>query len=94
MNMLTRGGYIKKTELAAFSNIREWVNCYFLEEGDQLRWVRRARAEDSIIIGSRYGMAFTLELTMSNCVPWVEPHAGESDETARWRRTDRHGYLA
>jgi len=31
------------------------------------------QAEDSIIIGSRYGMAFTLELTMSNCVPWVEP---------------------
>jgi DNA gyrase subunit A len=28
-----------------------------LNEGDRLRWVRRARAEDSIIIGSRLGMA-------------------------------------
>ncbi len=56
--MLTRGGYIKKTELSAFSNIRaNGLIAISLEEGDQLRWVRRARAEDSIIIGSRYGMA-------------------------------------
>jgi DNA gyrase subunit A len=56
--MLTCGGYIKKTELAAFSNIRaNGLIAISLEEGDQLRWVRRARAEDSIIIGSRLGMA-------------------------------------
>ncbi len=56
--MLTSGGYIKKTELAAFSNIRaNGLIAISLEEGDQLRWVRRARAEDSIIIGSRLGMA-------------------------------------
>lgn len=56
--MLTRGGYIKKTELAAFSHIRaNGLIAISLEEGDQLRWVRRARAEDSIIIGSRLGMA-------------------------------------
>ena len=56
--MLTKGGYIKKTELAAFSNIRaNGLIAISLEEGDQLRWVRRARVEDSIIIGSRYGMA-------------------------------------
>ncbi|OKH27340.1 DNA topoisomerase (ATP-hydrolyzing) subunit A [Chroogloeocystis siderophila] len=56
--MLTRGGYIKKTELSAFSNIRaNGLIAISLEEGDQLRWVRRARVEDSIIIGSRYGMA-------------------------------------
>ena len=56
--MLTCGGYIKKTELAAFSNIRaNGLIAISLEEGDQLRWVRRARVEDSIIIGSRYGMA-------------------------------------
>ena len=56
--MLTCGGYIKKTELAAFSNIRaNGLIAISLEEGDQLRWVRRARIEDSIIIGSRYGMA-------------------------------------
>ena len=28
-----------------------------MAEGDQLRWVRRAKPEDSIIIGSRLGMA-------------------------------------
>ncbi len=56
--MLTKKGYIKKTELAAFSNIRaNGLIAISLEEGDQLRWVRRARVEDSIIIGSRYGMA-------------------------------------
>lgn len=56
--MLTKGGYIKKTELSAFSNIRaNGLIAISLEEGDQLRWVRRARIEDSIIIGSRSGMA-------------------------------------
>jgi DNA gyrase subunit A len=56
--MLTEGGYIKKTELAAFSHIRaNGLIAISLEEGDQLRWVRRARVDDSIIIGSRSGMA-------------------------------------
>jgi DNA gyrase subunit A len=56
--MLTRKGYIKKTALAAFGNIRaNGLIAISLEEGDQLRWVRRAKAEDSIIIGSRQGMA-------------------------------------
>ena len=56
--MLTKGGNIKKTELAAFSNIRaNGLIAISLEEGDQLRWVRRAKAEDSVIIGSRQGMA-------------------------------------
>lgn len=56
--MLTRKGYIKKTALAAFSNIRaNGLIAISLEEGDQLRWVRRAKGEDSVIIGSRQGMA-------------------------------------
>ncbi len=56
--MMTKGGFIKKTELSAFSNIRaNGLIAISLEEGDQLRWVRRAREEDSIIIGSRQGMA-------------------------------------
>jgi DNA gyrase subunit A len=56
--MLTKGGNIKKTELAAFSNIRaNGLIAISLEEGDQLRWVRRAKVEDSVIIGSRQGMA-------------------------------------
>jgi DNA gyrase subunit A len=56
--MLTKGGNIKKTELAAFSHIRaNGLIAISLEEGDQLRWVRRARVEDSVIVGSRGGMA-------------------------------------
>ena len=56
--MLTRNGFVKKTALAAFSNIRtNGLIAISLEEGDQLRWVRLAREEDSIIIGSRQGMA-------------------------------------
>jgi DNA gyrase subunit A len=56
--MLTRKGYIKKTALDAFSNIRaNGLIAISLEEGDQLRWVQRARVEDSVIIGSRQGMA-------------------------------------
>ncbi len=56
--MLTQGGNIKKTSLAAFSNIRaNGLIAISLEEGDQLRWVRRAKAEDSVIVGSHHGMA-------------------------------------
>jgi DNA gyrase subunit A len=56
--MLTRKGYIKKTALSAFSNIRtNGLIAISLGEGDQLRWVRLAREEDSIILGSRQGMA-------------------------------------
>jgi DNA gyrase subunit A len=56
--MLTNGGYIKKTALSAFANIRtNGLIAISLGEGDELRWVRLATAEDSIIIGSRQGMA-------------------------------------
>jgi DNA gyrase subunit A len=56
--MLTEKGWIKKTALSAFSNIRSnGLIAISLAEGDQLRWVRLARAEDTIIIGSREGMA-------------------------------------
>ncbi|MDF5716669.1 MAG: DNA topoisomerase (ATP-hydrolyzing) subunit A [Rhizonema sp. NSF051] len=56
--MLTKSGNIKKTEVSAFSHIRaNGLIAISLEEGDQLRWVRRAKVEDSVIIGSRQGMA-------------------------------------
>lgn len=54
--MLTNKGFIKKTALSAFSNIRtNGLIAISLEEGDQLRWVRLARVDDSIIIGSSLG---------------------------------------
>ncbi|MCM1982519.1 DNA gyrase subunit A [Lyngbya confervoides] len=56
--MMTSNGYIKKTALSAFSNIRtNGLIAIALEEDDQLRWVRRAREEDTIIIGTHQGMA-------------------------------------
>jgi DNA gyrase subunit A len=56
--MLTRNGLIKKTALSAYANIRaNGLIAIGLGEDDQLRWVRLARSEDSIIIGSRQGMA-------------------------------------
>lgn len=56
--MLTKGGYIKKTALSAFNNIRSnGIIAISLNEGDELRWVRSAKVDDSVIIGSRLGMA-------------------------------------
>ncbi|MBE9205381.1 DNA gyrase subunit A [Nostoc sp. LEGE 06077] len=68
--MLTKGGNIKKTALAAFSHIRaNGLIAISLEEGDQLRWVRRARVEDSIIVGSRLGMAIHFRCTHEQLRP-------------------------
>ncbi|MFM7886237.1 MAG: DNA gyrase C-terminal beta-propeller domain-containing protein, partial [Pseudanabaena sp.] len=56
--MLTACGYIKKTKLPAFANIRSnGLIAIALEEGDLLRWVRRAKADNTIIVGSRQGMS-------------------------------------
>lgn len=56
--MLTSKGYIKRTALSAFSNIRtNGLIAIVLEEGDRLRWVRLARVEDSVIVSSSQGMA-------------------------------------
>lgn len=56
--MLTRKGNIKKTALSAFANIRSnGLIAISLQEEDELRWVRLATEEDSIIIGTRKGMA-------------------------------------
>jgi len=56
--MLTRAGYIKKTALSAFANLRaNGLIAIGLEEGDELRWVQRARSQDDILVGSRQGMA-------------------------------------
>ncbi len=68
--MLTKGGNIKKTELAAFSHIRaNGLIAISLEEGDQLRWVGRAKVDDTIIIGSRLGMAIHFRCTHEQLRP-------------------------
>jgi DNA gyrase subunit A len=55
--MLTQKGFIKKTALSAFASVRaNGLIAISLEDGDGLRWVRRAKETDSAIIGTRNGM--------------------------------------
>lgn len=75
--MLTQKGYVKKTALAAFSNIRtNGLIAISLEEGDQLRWVRLARSEDSIIIGTRQAMAIHFRADHEQLRPLGRPTRG------------------
>ena len=61
--MLTNGGYIKRTRLSAFSNIRSnGLIAISLEEGDALTWVRLAVPGDSVLIGSKAGMTIHFRL--------------------------------
>ena len=56
--MLTSTGFIKRTALSSFASIRaSGLIAINLEEGDALRWVRIAKDGDSVLIGSRHGMA-------------------------------------
>ena len=62
--MLTSGGYVKRTRLSAFSNIRSnGLIAISLEEGDDLRWVRLALPGDSVLIGSLKGMTIHFRLS-------------------------------
>jgi DNA gyrase subunit A len=62
--MLTAGGYIKRTRLSAFANIRSnGLIAISLEEGDALTWVRLAQPGDSVLIGSRNGMTIHFRLS-------------------------------
>jgi DNA gyrase subunit A len=62
--MLTSGGYIKRTPLSAFSNIRSnGLIAIGLEPSDALRWVRLAKVGDSVLIGSLKGMAIHFRIS-------------------------------
>ncbi|MEO0432236.1 MAG: DNA topoisomerase (ATP-hydrolyzing) subunit A [Cyanobacteria bacterium J06656_5] len=75
--MLTQGGFIKKTALSAFSNIRaNGLIAISLEDGDELRWVRLARTEDSIIIGSHHGMTIHFRADNTQLRPLGRPTRG------------------
>ncbi len=61
--MLTKGGFIKRTPLSAFSKIRaNGLIAIGLEEGDALTWVRLAASGDSVLIGSKAGMTIHFRL--------------------------------
>jgi DNA gyrase subunit A len=62
--MLTSGGFIKRTRLSAFSNIRSnGLIAINLEEGDALTWVRQAVPGDSVLIGTKAGMTIHFRLS-------------------------------
>ncbi len=68
--MLTRGGYIKRTPLSAFSRIRaNGLIAIGLEDGDALTWVRLAESGDSVLIGSKNGMTIHFRLNNSELRP-------------------------
>jgi len=75
--MLTQGGFVKKTALSAFGNIRtNGLIAISLEEGDHLKWVRLARNTDSILIGSRRGMTIHFKATDDQLRPLGRPTRG------------------
>ena len=75
--MLTQKGFIKKTQLSAFFNIRtNGLIAISLEEEDLLRWVRLARVEDSIIIGSQRGMTIHFRADHNQLRPLGRPTRG------------------
>ncbi|HET7436406.1 MAG TPA: DNA gyrase C-terminal beta-propeller domain-containing protein, partial [Thermoanaerobaculia bacterium] len=56
--MATRGGKIKKTEFAAFSNVRAaGIIAIDINEGDDLYAVRLSSGNDEIFVGTHAGMA-------------------------------------
>ncbi len=68
--MLTSGGFIKRTPLSAFANIRaNGLIAINLEEADSLRWVRLARAGDSVLIGSINGMTIHFRINDQDLRP-------------------------
>jgi len=68
--MLTKAGFIKRTALSAFSKIRSnGLIAINLEDGDALTWVRLSKEGDSVLIGSRTGMAIHFRLDMDELRP-------------------------
>jgi len=68
--MLTKAGFIKRTALSAFSKIRSnGLIAINLEDGDALTWVRLSKEGDSVLIGSKTGMAIHFRLDKNELRP-------------------------
>ncbi len=68
--MLTKAGFIKRTSLSAFSKIRSnGLIAINLEDGDALTWVRLSKEGDSVLIGSKTGMAIHFRLDINELRP-------------------------
>ena len=56
--MSTTHGTVKKTALKDYANIRQTgLIAIKLDDGDELRWIRRSSGEDEIIISTNFGQA-------------------------------------
>ncbi len=68
--MLTKGGFIKRTPVSAYSKIRSnGLIAIGLEEGDALTWVRLAVSGDSVLIASKAGMTIHFRLNDNELRP-------------------------
>ena len=62
--MLTRKGYIKRIELNNFESIRKsGIIAIGLDDDDVLEWVKEAKSNDEIIIGTSNGMAIRFAIS-------------------------------
>ena len=60
--MVTRKGIIKRTRLDAYSNARKsGLIAIDLDEGDELAWVRMTDGYQTLIVGTRKGMAIRFD---------------------------------
>jgi DNA gyrase subunit A len=62
--MATRKGFIKKTPLSEYSNVRRaGLIAIALRKGDQLAWVAPCTSQDRILLATRKGKAITFKAT-------------------------------
>ncbi len=60
--MITRRGVIKKTEAEKYANIRaNGLIAIKLDQGDELKWVRKSRKGDSVVIMTKEGASIHFE---------------------------------
>ena len=56
--MATEYGEVKRTPLVEFANLRSnGLNCFDLEEGDNLKWVRHTDGQQEVMLVTRKGMS-------------------------------------
>lgn len=62
VTMVTKNGYIKRTPLEEYSNIRKsGLNAISLNEGDSLAWTRLTTGNDMLIVATRNGQAIRFD---------------------------------
>ncbi len=66
LTMVTQGGYIKRTPLSAYNNIRRsGLNSIRLEEGDSLAWARLTTGDNELVVATHGGYAIRFHETQA-----------------------------